>query len=96
MGMPCLKPKEVTDTVRVSLGAVMPKSRSSSPRNRERLSPVELRMWVARRRTGSRATRSSFTASGRGWPCRVRGWVCRVSLYRLMMTSSAASTKRSW
>lgn len=65
MGMPYLKPKEVTETVMLSSSAPMPNRRSSSPRNLDRLSPVELRMWLARRRTGSSARRSSFTASGR-------------------------------
>ena len=65
MGMPNLKPKEVTETVMEASSAPMPNRRSSSPRNLDRFSPVEFKVWLARRRTGSRATRSSFTASGR-------------------------------
>ena len=65
MGMPYLNPNDVTDTVIDSSGAPMPNSRSSSPRNLDRFSPDEFKIWLARLRTGSSAMRSIFTASGR-------------------------------
>ena len=51
-------------------------------------------MYSARWRTGERTVRSSLTASSREWAELARGWLRRVSLYRLMMASTLASTKR--
>ena len=92
--MPYLKPKEITLTLMAGAAAPSPNRRSTSPRSLavERLD-VSM-MYSARWRTGARTVRSCRTASSRVREVPARGCIRRVSLYRLMMVSTVASTKR--
>ena len=93
-----MKPKEVTLTVIPPFSPSWPKRRSSSPRSWA----VEVRevsiTKSARSLTGAIMALSFFTASSRESVSAARGWRRRVSLYRLMMTSGAASRNsiRHW
>ena len=81
MGMPYLKPKEVTEMLISSffsrLGA---KRLSTSSRSFLVDRAVVLMMYAARARTGSMARRSSSTASVRVISPVISGWARRVSL----------------
>ena len=80
MGMPYLNPKEMTETLMAEAVSPLPNSRSISPRSLAVGRAEVSTMYSARCRTGSRALRSSWTASSRERPVLDSGWLRRVSL----------------
>ena len=80
MGMPYLKPKEMTLTLIAGVSAPPPKIRSTSPRSLALVRAEVSMMYSARCRTGASTVRSWRTASSRERDAPASGWMRRVSL----------------
>ena len=80
MGMPYLKPKEMTLTLMAGVLPPSPNSRSTSPRSLAVERAEVSMMYSARWRTGARTVRSCRTASSSEREVEDSGCIRRVSL----------------